>query len=74
MKQSRRNFIRTLAASSGLLHIQGLGASTRPTTLELIDRAALINRHSPVMRKIDPSDGSWAVRWEKLNFELIREI
>src|SRR5262245_48868523 len=48
MKQSRRNFIQTLAASSGLLHIKGLAA------VAPIDRAALVHRHDPVLRKFDP--------------------
>jgi hypothetical protein len=54
MKQSRRNFIQTLAATGGLLHIQGLGASAGPTALAPIDRAALVHRHSPVLRQFDP--------------------
>ncbi|HEU0173254.1 MAG TPA: glycoside hydrolase family 65, partial [Blastocatellia bacterium] len=54
MKQSRRNFLRALAASGGLLHVQ---ASERPTaftpSLAPIDRAALVRRHNPVLRQID---------------------
>src|SRR5262249_26542771 len=55
MKQSRRNFLRALAASGGLMHVQ---ASARPTTheppLAPIDRASLVRRHNPVLRQIDP--------------------
>lgn len=51
MKQSRRNFIQTLAASGSLLHIK---TSTRPTSLPPIDRAALVRRHNPVSRQVDP--------------------
>jgi hypothetical protein len=51
MKQSRRNFIQTLAASGGLLHLKPM---TRATALAPIDRAALVHRHSPVLRQVDP--------------------
>ena len=50
MKQSRRNFLRTLAASGGLLHIK---TSAGPTPLAPIDRAALVRRHDPVLRQFD---------------------
>jgi hypothetical protein len=53
MKRSRRNFIQTLAASGGLLHIQSLGATARATPLAPIDRAALVHRHSPVLRQFE---------------------
>src|SRR5215471_8444911 len=57
MKQSRRDFLQTLAASGGLLHIK---TSARPISLSLappfapMDRAALVRRHSPVLRQFDP--------------------
>src|SRR5262245_12866813 len=51
MKQSRRNFLRTLAASGGLLHIK---TSEQPTAPAPIDRMALVHRHSPALRQIDP--------------------
>jgi protein-glucosylgalactosylhydroxylysine glucosidase len=51
MKQSRRNFIQTLAASSGLLHVKTFAG---PTAIAPIDRAALVHRHSPVLRRFDP--------------------
>src|SRR5512145_992037 len=51
MKQSRRDFLQTLAASGGLLHIN---TSARPTSFAPIDRKALVDRHSPVLRQIDP--------------------
>src|SRR5215470_13116398 len=51
MKQSRRNFLRTLAASGGLLRIK---TSVRPTSPAPIDRMALVHRHSPALRQIDP--------------------
>lgn len=50
MKQSRRNFIQSVAASGGLLHL----ASARAPAAPAIDRAALVNRHNPVLRRIDP--------------------
>src|SRR5215813_6093969 len=52
MKQSRRDFIQTLAATGGLLHIKTSARTTAPQTP--IDRAALVNRHSPVLRQVDP--------------------
>ena len=55
MKQSRRNFLQTLAASGGLLHIQSVARPiliARP--LAPIDRAALVRRHDPVLRQFDP--------------------
>lgn len=55
MKRSRRDFLQTLAASGGLLHIK---TSARPTAIAppqtSIDRAALVHRHGPVLRQVDP--------------------
>ena len=51
MKQSRRNFLRTLAASGGMLQIR---TSTRSTAAAPIDRAALVQRHNPALRQFDP--------------------
>jgi protein-glucosylgalactosylhydroxylysine glucosidase len=51
MEQSRRDFLRTLVASGGLLHIN---ASARPAALGPINRAALVRRHDPVLRQVDP--------------------
>ncbi len=51
MKQSRRNFLQTLAASGSLLQTQ---TSARPTAAAPIDRMALVHRHSPTLRQIDP--------------------
>jgi hypothetical protein len=51
MKQSRRDFIQTLAASGGMSLIK---ARAQSTPLAPIDRAALVNRHSPVLRQFDP--------------------
>src|SRR5829696_5341924 len=48
---SRRKFLAALAASGGLAHV------TRGTTFQrtsAIDRAALVRRHDPVLRKLDP--------------------
>src|SRR5262245_37505661 len=63
MKKSRRDFLRTLAASGGLLHITTSARSTSlapPSAPPLapplgpIDRAALVRRHDPVSRQVDP--------------------
>jgi len=55
MKQSRRDFLQTLAASGGLLHIK---TSARPAAVAPpfapIDREALVRRHDPVSRQVDP--------------------
>src|SRR5215475_13920308 len=51
MEQSRRDFLRTLVASGGLSHIN---TSARPAALGPINRAALVSRHSPVLRHFDP--------------------
>jgi protein-glucosylgalactosylhydroxylysine glucosidase len=55
MKRSRRDFLQTIAASGGLLNIK---ASARLTSLAPsiapIDRTALVRRHSPVLRQVDP--------------------
>ena len=51
MKQSRRNFLQALAVSGGLLHIQSVA---RSTSLIAIDRAALVRRHDPLLRQVDP--------------------
>src|SRR5215510_16184295 len=50
MKKSRRDFLQALAVSGGLLHIQSVA---RSTSLTAIDRAALVRRHSPVLRQFD---------------------
>src|SRR5262245_12128603 len=63
MKKSRRDFLRTLAASGGLLHITTSARSTSlapPSAPPLapplgpIDRAALVRRYDPVSRQVDP--------------------
>ena len=48
---SRRRFLAALAASGGLAHV------TRGATFQrsrAIDRAALVRRHDPFIRKLDP--------------------
>src|SRR5436190_3376040 len=49
-EMSRRQFLNGLAASGALVTSEAGG---RRTEAGLIDRAALVNRHSPVMRKLD---------------------
>ena len=61
---SRRDFLKNLAASSGLLKTDALfsTAHVRPTATEssakrtggLIDRQDLVRRHSPITRRLDP--------------------
>lgn len=48
---SRRNFIGSIAAA-GVLAKTGLGSSEPPPGK--IDRVALVSRHNPVIRKLDP--------------------
>src|SRR5687768_5027685 len=50
-KITRRNFIGSIAAA-GVLAKTGLGNSEPPQGK--IDRFALVARHNPVMRKLDP--------------------
>src|SRR4051794_11302927 len=57
MKQtdvSRREFLKVLAASGALLPTQTRGQTSASRTSTTIDRAALVNRHNPVMRQLDP--------------------
>src|SRR6185503_4788763 len=46
----RREFLKSLAASSGLLQT----GSSRPKNLGLIDRQDLVRRHNPLIRILDP--------------------
>jgi hypothetical protein len=48
---SRRKFLAALAASGGLAQVARGAASQRS---RVIDRAALVRRHDPVLRKLDP--------------------
>ena len=48
---SRRRFLAALAASGGLAQVTRGATFQRPRA---IDRAALVRRHDPVIRKIDP--------------------
>jgi hypothetical protein len=55
MKKSRRNFLQALAVSGGLLQIQSVARSTSHTApFAPMDRAALVRRHDPVLRQVDP--------------------
>ncbi len=46
---SRRRFLGTLVGTGGLLKTQSIGGNS-----PAIDRAALVRRHNPVVRKLDP--------------------
>ncbi|HEX8117666.1 MAG TPA: hypothetical protein VF521_10385, partial [Pyrinomonadaceae bacterium] len=48
---SRRKFLAALAAAGGLAHVTRGATFQRPRA---IDRAALVRRHDPVIRKLDP--------------------
>lgn len=48
---SRRKFLATLAATGSLAHVTRGATPQRPRA---IDRAALVRRHDPVVRKLDP--------------------
>src|ERR1700755_1283226 len=48
---SRRKFLAALAASGGLAHVTR-GATLQPP--RALARAALVRRHDPVLRKLDP--------------------
>ena len=47
---SRRSFLKGLSVAGGVL---GTGVS-RVSAASSIDRAALVSRHNPVLRKLDP--------------------
>src|SRR6266545_8107382 len=51
---SRRKFLTTLAASGTLLHSRTGGQTSASRSSTAIDRAALVSRHNPVMRQLDP--------------------
>ena len=47
---SRRSFLKTLTAAGGLLGVSNSAAAASSA----IDRAALVTRHNPVLRQLDP--------------------
>jgi protein-glucosylgalactosylhydroxylysine glucosidase len=51
-KLSRRGFLKTVVASGSLLAVETPLLAQAPAAL--IDRAALVNRHNPVLRKLEP--------------------
>lgn len=52
---SRREFLGALAASGGLIRSSNASdAGARQSRPSLIDRSALVNRHSPTLRNFDP--------------------
>jgi protein-glucosylgalactosylhydroxylysine glucosidase len=53
-KISRRGFLKTLAVSGALTGISAGKPAQKSAALRTIDRAALVNRHSPVLRKLEP--------------------
>jgi hypothetical protein len=48
---SRRRFLKTLTVGGGVLGLANSSSGAQPSS---IDRAALVSRHNPVLRRLDP--------------------
>ncbi|MEW6128028.1 MAG: glycoside hydrolase family 65 [Acidobacteriota bacterium] len=51
---SRRRFIKSLTASATVIHLEKDNFLAEPVRGETINRFALVNRHQPSIRKLDP--------------------